>query len=168
MIRVPRKDNFGEGKIYRLTASGIDECYIGSTRETLKKRLYMHNWAAANPDKTPPTTACKLYEGGRTVTIELVEAYPCTNKQQLDARERHWLELTPSAVNRNTPGGLGWKESRARRQEEHDAYMASYRDIDYDCPCGAKIKRVEKARHERSKKHLAAMEAAQTPPLPPK
>ena len=124
----------------------------------------MHNWCAANPDKTPRTTACRLYEGGRAVVIELVEAYSCTSKQELDARERHWLELHPTAVNRNTPGGLGWKEARARRQEEHEAYMAAYRSIDYECECGASIKWCEKARHERSKKHLKALAEPCTPP----
>ena len=154
MLRVQRTDNYGEGKIYKLTATGTTDCYIGSTRSNLATRLYHHNWSAANPDKTPPTAACKLYEGGRTVAIELVEAYPCTTKQELETRERHWLELNPTAVNRNTPGGLGWKEARARRQEEHDAYMAAYRSIEYACECGAMIKRAEEARHERSKKHL--------------
>jgi len=149
--------NYANAKIYRLVATGTKQVYIGSTCRTLDKRLYDHNWAVAHPDTQTQSTACTLYEGGRTVAIELVEAFPCERIDQLRERERYWLEQTPTAVNRNTPGGLGWKEARARRQEDHDAYMAEYRTLDYTCECGATIKRAEKARHERSQKHLAAM-----------
>lgn len=154
MPRGPSKANYTDGKIYRLVATGTDMVYIGSTCGNLSQRLWHHNYAFGNPDSQKQTMACKLYEDGRTVAIELIEAFPCETKDQLLARERHWLEATPTAINRNTPGGLGWKEARARRQEEHDAYMAEYRQLEYTCECGAEISKAEKARHERSKKHL--------------
>ena len=157
MPRGQAKGDYANAKIYRLVATGTEQVYIGSTCGTLEQRMWHHNYAVANPDTQKQTTACTLYEGGRTVAIELVEAFPCESIEQLRERERYWLEQTPTAVNRNTPGGLGWKEARARRQEDHDAYMAEYRTIDYTCECGANIKRAEKARHERSQKHLAAM-----------
>ena len=154
MPRGQNKDNYADGKIYRLVATGTDQVYIGSTCGTLNQRHWHHNYTVAHPESQKQTTACKLYEGGRTVAIELIEAFPCESRDELLARERYWLEATPTAINRNTPGGLGWKEARARRQEEHETYMDEYRTIDYECECGAKIKRCEKARHERSAKHL--------------
>jgi hypothetical protein len=155
MPRGANKDNYGEGKIYRLVATGTDQVYIGSTCGTLNQRHWHHNYTAAHPESQKQTMACKLYEEGRTVAIELIEAFPCESRDELLARERYWLENTPTAINRNTPGGLGWKEARERRKEEFIAYMGEYRAIDYECECGAKIKRCEKARHERSKKHIA-------------
>jgi hypothetical protein len=157
MPRGQAKGDYANGKIYRLVATGTEQVYIGSTCELLAKRLYNHNWCAAHPESQKPTMACKLYEEGRTVAIELIEAFPCETRDQLLVRERYWLENTLTAINRNTPGGLGWKEARERRKEEFIAYMGEYRAIDYVCECGAKIKRCEKARHERSKKHIALM-----------
>jgi len=148
--------DYSTGKIYRLVATGTEDVYVGSTCATLERRLWHHNHTVVNP-KQKKTTACKLYEGGRTVAIELIEDFPCTTKQELLVRERYWMEASPTAVNRNTPGGLGWKEARERRAEEHQAYMAAFRATDYECECGAKIKRCEKARHERSAKHITAM-----------
>lgn len=157
MPRGANKDNYADGKIYRLVATGTDQVYIGSTCGTLKQRHWHHNYTAAHPESQKPTMACKLYEEGRTVAIQLIEAFPCETRDQLLARERYWLENTPKAINRNTPGGLGWREARARRQEEHEEYMADYRAIDFECECGAKIKRCEKARHQRSAKHQALL-----------
>ena len=157
MPRGQAKGDYANAKIYRLVATGTDQVYIGSTCEPLAKRLYNHNWCAAHPESQKPTMACKLYEEGRTVAIQLIEAFPCESRDQLLARERSWLENTPTAINRNTPGGLGWKAARARRQEEHEEYMADYRAIDFECECGAKIKRCETARHQRSAKHQALL-----------
>ena len=148
------KDNYKDGKIYKLTATGTTDCYIGSTCSTLAKRLYSHNWCVANPDTQKQTAACKLYEGGRTVVIELVEDFPCTNKQELSARERHWIENTSTAVNKNIPGQT-WKERAVKRDTEIKEYMALYRAFKITCECGAEFGQAEKARHERSKKHLA-------------
>lgn len=154
MPRGAAKGDYPNGKIYRLVATGTDAQYIGSTCGDLEKRLYNHNWAVAHPGTQRQCTASLLYEGGRTVAIELIELFPCTTKAELLERERYWLERAPTAVNRNTPGGLGWQEARARRQEEHDAYMIAYRAQEYTCECGVTIRRVEKARHERSQRHI--------------
>jgi hypothetical protein len=157
MPRGANKDSYADGKIYRLVATGTDQVYIGSTCGTLKQRHWHHNYTAAHPESQKQTMACKLYEEGRTVAIELIEAFPCESRDQLLARERHWLENTPTAINRNTPGGLGWKAARERRKEEFEEYMDEYRAIDYVCECGAEIKRCEKARHQRSAKHQALL-----------
>lgn len=158
MPRGSPKDSYANGKVYKLTATGTTDCYIGSTCEELVKRLYSHNWCAAHPETQKPTMACKLYEGGRKVTIELLEAVNCSTKAELLARERYWLENTPTAINRNCPGGRGWKENRERRKDEHEAYMAEYRSTFYTCECGREISKAEKARHERSKTHKNIME----------
>jgi len=148
------KDNYADGKIYRLTATGTTDCYIGSTCSSLAKRLYNHNWCVAHPDTQKQTAACKLYEDGRTVAIELIEDFPCTSKQELGVRERYWIENTPTAINKNIPGQT-WQERRAKNETDHKEYMALYRAFTMTCECGAEIRQAEKARHERSKKHLA-------------
>jgi hypothetical protein len=31
--------------------------------------------------------------------IELIEVWPCANKNEAEAREQHWIASTPNAVN---------------------------------------------------------------------
>jgi hypothetical protein len=154
MPRGAAKGDYANGKIYRLVATGTDAQYIGSTCGVLNTRLWYHNHAASHPGSQKQCSASSLYESGRTVAIELIELFPCTTKAELLERERYWLEQTPTAVNQNTPGGLGWREARARRQAEHDAYMIAYRAQEYTCECGVTLRRADKARHERSQRHI--------------
>ena len=144
--------SYSEAKVYRLVAAGTVDVYIGTTCSSLEKRLYQHNFAVANPQTTRQCTACKLYEGGRAVSIELVENFPCANKQELNVRERWWIENTPNCINKNIPGQT-WKERAVKRDPEIKEYMTIYRAMLFECECGATVSRAEKARHERSKKH---------------
>ena len=148
---------YSDAKIYKLIACGTEECYIGSSCSTLEKRLYQHNYAVANPEKTKQTSASKLYEGGRKVSIELIEHYPCTSKKELDLREKHWIETTETAINKNIPG-RDYKERREARKESYDEYMKEFRAKKFECECGSSIGFAEKARHLRSKKHLEYLE----------
>jgi hypothetical protein len=144
--------DYQKAKIYRLVATGTTDCYIGSTCKSLANRLCGHRHAAANPESQLQSASCKLYNEGKTVTIELIEEFPCNSKAELAARERYWIENTPTAINTNIPG-QDWKERRQRRQADHDAYMKAFRTERYICECGKEIGRAERARHERSKKH---------------
>ena len=159
------KDNYKDAKIYKLTATGTTECYIGSTCSTLAKRLYSHNWAVANPETQKQTAACLLYQEGKTVAIELLEDFPCTSKQELGVRERHWIENTPTAINKNIPGQT-WQERAAKRETEIKEYMAFYRAIKITCGCGSEFGQADKSRHEKSQTHLAWAASAATPPQP--
>lgn len=154
MPRGTTEDNYEDSKIYKLTATGTTDCYIGSTSGSLQRRLWHHNHSAANPDTQKQTRACSLYEGGRTVAIELVEAFPCANKTELNLRERYWIENTPTAINKNIPG-QSWKERAVKRDTEIKEYMTIYRAMTIECGCGKSFSRAEKARHERSAFHKA-------------
>jgi hypothetical protein len=139
--------------IYKLVATGTTDVYIGSTCGSLTQRLWHHNYSAAHPDTQKQTASCKLYEGDRTVAIELVELYPCDSKQALDARERWWIENTPNCINTNIPG-RDWSERRAENMDEYKSYMLAYRAQKFECECGKTVGYADKARHLRSKFHL--------------
>lgn len=152
------KSIYEDAKIYRLVFTGTDKVYIGSTCSSLEKRLGQHRFCAKNPDTQSQTAACPYICEATATAIELVEVYPCESKEQLAARERHWIQTTPTAININTPGQT-WKERREKRQEEHDAYQKTYRAERITCECGKEIGRSERARHKRSKHHLAFLES---------
>ncbi len=146
------KSDYAEAKIYRLVGTGTDKCYIGSTCGTLERRMWHHNHCAKNPTQKQ-TAACWLYENCSTVTIELIEKYPCASKAELDARERYWIEATPTAINKNIPGRT-WQERRAVNKEGWEEYMKEYRAIMITCECGKEIRKADNARHLRSAYHM--------------
>ena len=82
--------DYNNGKIYQLLNNVNDEVYIGSTTQPLCKRLYCHK----SHSKEYGTS--KLYQSMRTIGkdnfyIELIELYPCNSKEELSAREGHFI-----------------------------------------------------------------------------
>ena len=86
--------NYQQGKIYKIVANGLT--YIGSTCEpTLARRLAQHkgsykSWLRGNKKTTYVTSFRVLYEDNPEIT--LIESYPCNCKDELIARERHYIE----------------------------------------------------------------------------
>jgi hypothetical protein len=76
---------YQNGKIYKLVCDATPIVYYGSTIQLLSKRLNIHKYS---------TNCCsrELFELGN-VSIELIEEYPCNNKQELLARERIYIEF---------------------------------------------------------------------------
>lgn len=71
--------DYSKGKIYKIIDSSNGDIYIGSTVQTLKQRYSGHH-------------LFYLYEKNRDdCEIFLIEDYPCENKQQLEDREKYYI-----------------------------------------------------------------------------
>lgn len=79
--------DYANGKIYKLVNDELNLTYYGSTTSQLYKRLFNHKHQAKNKR----FTSWKLFESGK-VEIVLVEECPCENKEQLNRRERFYIE----------------------------------------------------------------------------
>lgn len=79
--------DYSKGKIYKLWSPELPEdmIYIGSTVNELYKRLSQH--------KTPTNGAISSYIflNSNDVRIELIENYPCADKNELNRREGFWI-----------------------------------------------------------------------------
>ena len=131
---------YSEGKIYKLFASGDDtRCYIGSTTMALWNRL-AHHKAHLKAKRT--CTSKVLFENNAEVLIELLEVVNCTTKEELELRERHWIDNTPTAINIQKPGRShkDWKKDNA----EH---VKAYND-QYKAENAEEIKKREKERYD--------------------
>jgi hypothetical protein len=95
--------NYQNGKIYRLVCSATGKQYVGSTTQPLSKRLHGHklNYECWQRGKHHYVSSYDLFETGE-VEVFLLEDYPCDRKEQLHARERHWIE-TLECVNKRVP-----------------------------------------------------------------
>lgn len=95
MTKAP--SDYNKGKIYVIRNHINDNLYVGSTTQTLSKRLSYHKSDSQNKKY-------KLYQaidelGFENFYIELIENYPCDTKEQLTAREGYFIRLFGTFVN---------------------------------------------------------------------
>ena len=76
-------NRYEKGKIYKITDVGYNKCYIGSTVETLSRRISRHRTGyrrLLEGKKEGNNTSYSLFEefGMENCKIELIENYPCS------------------------------------------------------------------------------------------
>ena len=99
--------NYVNGKIYKIESTLGDKIYIGSTTKAqLSMRMSKHrsqynSWKAG---KDCNMTSFQIFEeyGLENCKIVLLENCPCETKDQLSAREAHYIK-TLTCVNKNIP-----------------------------------------------------------------
>lgn len=99
--------NYLDGKIYKLVTPHTDNIYIGSTTKKLlcqRKAKHKSDYVRWKQGKAGNVSSFELYElGADDVNIVLIESFPCNNKDELCARERHHLENSLNCVNKTIP-----------------------------------------------------------------
>ena len=89
---------YTKAKIYKITNPDTPDIYIGSTNYNyLSMRFYRHKQDA------PHSTRFGNIFKTNNAKIELVEDFPCRNKEELRFRERYWIETTPNCINIQKP-----------------------------------------------------------------
>jgi hypothetical protein len=92
--------------------------------------------------------------GVENCSIVLIENYPCESKEELLKRERYWIETIECANKRKPIASLEEQKAREKNwREENREKLTEYKNQHFDCECGGKYARKDKATHERSKKH---------------
>jgi hypothetical protein len=114
-------NRYTNGKIYRLVNSVDDEIYVGSTCSTLAKRFYGHKKDAER--ELLPAYKHLNKVGWNNVSIVLIEEYSCENKNQLERRERYWIETLKATLNKAIPTRTikEWHEDNKDKIKEHNA-----------------------------------------------
>ena len=125
--------NYQNGKIYKLiTDINPELVYIGSTCQPLSKRKSTHKskHKAFIAGKGHYVTSFRVFDVDPNPTIVLLEACPCNSKEELRARERHWIENT-ACVNQKIPGRTD-KEYYATHKDQykqaHKKYYETHKD----------------------------------------
>ena len=96
--------DYKNGKIYCIRVNDSDKIYIGSTVNSLCRRMTGHRdtfkkWKDGN------WSYCSSYELFLIGTpyIELIEIYPCNSKEELHKREGEIIRNTVNCVNKSIP-----------------------------------------------------------------
>jgi hypothetical protein len=94
--------------------------------------------------------------------IELVESYPCNNRDELREREGYWIKHL-DCVNRCVAGrskkqyDVDNKEKLAKQKAQYKLAnkekIRAQMSVKTDCPCGGRYTYANKATHMKTKKH---------------
>ena len=105
--------NFQNGKIYSIRSHQTNKIYIGSTTQPLHKRFHQHK----HPSNKSTSRAIMQFDDAY---IELVENYPCTDKNELYRREGEIIR-TRDCVNKQIAG-----RTDAEYYEDHKTEIKQY------------------------------------------
>lgn len=98
------EQDYSTGKIYKIVSDCTTDVYIGSTIFSLKTRFTRHkcNYRLFLKNMYANVTVFKILKH-EDCKIELLESFPCTTKQELFARESHYIRTLPNLVNSVIP-----------------------------------------------------------------
>lgn len=164
--------NYAEGKIYMIYDKDVEKRYIGSTVDTLEKRLAFHvaHYKSHLKGKHNYVSSFDIIKDGN-YDIWLVEAFPCETKAQLVARERYWsnqMACVNKCKNQGLYNEMGNKnyhkhyytENKDALTEQMKQYYNTHKEIitqkkkvKTQCSCGGCYTKVNKSKHIKSKKH---------------
>ena len=118
--------NYTNGKIYKLVNNVDDKVYVGSTCNPLHKRKDQHK-RRSSLDPERPVYKHLNGVGWEHVEIILVENFPCTSKDELNKKERYWIEQLNPPLNRQIPTRSD-KEYRDSHKEESRSYRERHKE----------------------------------------
>ena len=120
------ENRYGNGAVYKVVDVGYNKCYIGSTCESLCKRMTRHRDFYKSYNRSPETRARNsLYNmfdeyGVDNCKIELIEYYPCNTREELRRREGEIIKAT-ECVNKRIEG-----RTRTEYLQDNAEYRREY------------------------------------------
>eukprot|EP01080_Neovahlkampfia_damariscottae_P008462 gene8462-gene263 len=145
--------NYGNGKIYKIVCNVTNQIYIGSTtKDRLCQRLTKHvgDFKRYKQDKCGYITSFRIIENNN-YSIVLLENYPCKNKDELQSRERFWIEQN-DCVNKIIPT-RSRKEYLLANKEKIKNYKREY-DKQYSELNKLKIQEYRKNYYKNNKEKI--------------
>jgi len=120
---MPKNPDYSKGMIYKLCCKDptIEEIYIGSTINK-RNRKNQHKSACNNPNTKDYN--CYKYQfirdngGFENFDMIVIEAFTCNSKNELECRERYWIETLKPELNKYIPTRTQ-KEYRKEYYEEN-------------------------------------------------
>lgn len=157
--------DYTNAKIYKLTCNITDLCYVGSTCQTLSKRLKGHEsqYKQFLEGKFNWLTSFEIIQLG-DYSIEQLEKVDCENEQELREREGyHTKQLRDFAVNKKIEGQTkeelyekrlqACKDYHYNNRDRHNAIMREKGSEKVLCECGIVYTKANKFNHKRTTHH---------------
>lgn len=141
--------NYQNAKIYKLWSPEGDDIYIGSTTQKLCDRKAGHNGNFKNNKKCSSEI---LYNKYNDIRIELLECFPCDNKEELKKKEGEYIRNT-NCVNKRIPDREKKDYDKKYRDENKETINFKQREK-ITCDCGIIISRSRLSKHIKTQRHL--------------
>ena len=146
---------YENGKIYKIESNIGDMVYYGSTTKSyLSQRMDTHraSYKTWLKGKCSHVRVYDLFEayGIENCQIVLIESCPCESKDELTAREAHYIK-TKDCVNKNIPGRT-LKEWREANVEHLKKYKQEYHETNAE-HIKEHLKEWREANKEKSKEY---------------
>jgi len=122
-----KNDTTHLGKVYKIYDNTNGNVYFGSTKQPLSKRLQQHKISYKSHLKDKSKRKCTSFEilKNDNYTISLVEEFSCQNKEQLHARERHYIENN-ECVNKYIPLRTAREYYQANKEQKAEQMKHYY------------------------------------------
>ena len=131
MVEISKKC-YDNGRIYCIRNSISDDIYIGSTTQSLSKRMQKHRSSMTSERDGNMLIYQKMREIGKEhFYIELYEEYPCENIEQLRKREGEIIRELKPTLNKRIEDRtlLEWKQdNKQKMQEYHRQYQIDHNE----------------------------------------
>ena len=122
--------NYSKTKIYKIESHLGDKIYVGSTaRDYLSQQFQGHKnaykrWKEKKDDRS--MTSFILFEeyGVDNCKIILIESYPCTNKDEKNAREGHFIKEL-NCINKFIAG----RSPKEYKEDNKEKFKAYFKDL---------------------------------------
>ena len=117
---------YQQGKVYCIKSPHTPNIYIGSTIRPLSYRMSLHNYHYRKHTKGEHgnISSFDIIKFGDAY-IELIENFPCANKEELEKREGEIIRESPNSINNNIAGRTKqqyYEDNKESILERHKQY----------------------------------------------
>jgi len=115
------KLSYANSKIYKIiNPSHTTDVYVGATTMELKDRLTLHinHYKRHSNGKVLNTSTTFNIIKDEGYTIELIEAFPCSTKEELCERESYYINSIPNCINKRSNISKLTKEELKEKEKE--------------------------------------------------
>ena len=125
-------NRYSKGQIYKIVDVGYNKCYIGSTTETLSKRMERHRSKYNSYKKGTTNNYIASFDifnefGVENCKIIWIKDYPCGSRKELEAEEGEHQKNT-DCVNKNIAGRTKQEYGIAYYQREKERINEKHRE----------------------------------------
>ena len=165
-------NKYHTSKIYKISSPQCEKFYIGSTTETLNRRLSKHkaDYTGYIKGNRMNVTSFEIVKFDDAI-IELIKNVKCESRKELERIEGDCIKEHHDRILNKNVAGRTMKEYKETHKNEIKEKMKEYREANkekfkeyretnkeklyekFDCECGGKYISQHKTTHNKTQKH---------------